>query len=50
MLSHFGNALSEMAASLMDLEDGYFKALWEMIIQTERALRDVSNIDAHYVS
>ena len=27
MLGHFSDALSEMAASLMDLEDGYFKAL-----------------------
>ena len=34
----------------MDLEDGYFKALWEVIIEMERALRDVSHIDAHYVS
>ena len=50
MLSHFSNALSEMAESLMDLKDGYFKALWEVIIETERALRDVSRIDAHYVS
>ena len=39
-----------MAESLMDLEDGYFKALHEVIIETERALWDVSNIDAHYVS
>ena len=50
MLSHFSNVLSEMAKSLMDLEDGYFKALWEVIIETERALQDVSCIDAHYVS
>ena len=50
MLSHFSDALSEMAASLMDLEDGYFKTLRELIIETERALRDVSHIDAHYVS
>ena len=50
MLSHFSDALSEMAESLMDLEDGYFKALQEVIIETERALRDVSRIDAHYVS
>ena len=34
----------------MDLEDGYFKALREVIIETERALWDVSRIDAHYVS
>ena len=50
MLGHFSNALSEMAESLMDLEDGYFKALQEVIIETERALQDVSCIDAHYVS
>ena len=50
MLGHFSDALSEMAKSLMDLEDGYFKALWEVIIKTERALQDVSCIDAHYVS
>ena len=34
----------------MDLEDGYFKALYEVIIEMERALRDISHIDAHYVS
>ena len=50
MLGHFSDALSEMAASLMDLEDGYFKALREVIIETERALWDVSHIDAHFVS
>ena len=50
MLGHFSDALSEMAESLMDLEDGYFKALREVIIEMERALRDVSRIDAHYVS
>ena len=50
MLGHFSDVLSEMAASLMDLEDGYFKALREVIIETERALWDVSHIDAHYVS
>ena len=50
MLGHFSSALSEMAKSLMDLEDGYFKALWEVIVKTERALWDVSHIDAHYVS
>ena len=50
ILGHFSDALSEMATSLMDLEDGYFKALWEVIIETERALWDVSHIDAHYVS
>ena len=50
MLSHFSDALSEMAESLMDLEDSYFKALREVIIETERALWDVSHIDAHYDS
>ena len=50
MLGHFSDALSEMAKSLMDLEDGYFKALQEVIIEMERALRDISRIDAHYVS
>ena len=39
-----------MAASIVDLEDGYFKALHEVIVETERAVRDVSRIDAHYVS
>ena len=39
-----------MAASIVDLEDGYFKALHEVIMETERALRDLSRIDAHYVS
>ena len=50
ILGHFSDALSEMAESLMDLEDGYFKALYEVITETERALRDISCIDAHYVS
>ena len=39
-----------MAASIVDLEDGYFKALHEVIVETERALWDVSQIDTHYVS
>ena len=50
VLSHFSDALSEMAASITDLESGYFKALHEVIIETEKALCDVSRIDAHYVS
>ena len=50
MLSHFSDALGEMAENLMDLEDGYLKALREVIIETERALQDVPHIDAHYVS
>ena len=45
-LGHFSDTLNQMAASIMDLEDGYFKALHE----TEKVLRDVSHIDAHYVS
>ena len=39
-----------MAASIVDLEDGYFRALHEVIVETERALRAVSRINAHYVS
>ena len=50
ILSHFSDALREMANSIMGLEEGYFKALCEVIEETERALRDVSRIDAHYVS
>ena len=49
-MGHFSTALQEMAASIVDLEDGYFKALHKVIVETERALRDVSRIDAHYVS
>ena len=36
--------------SIVDLEDGYFRALHEVIVETERALQDVSRIDAHYIS
>ena len=50
MLGHFSDALREMANSIIGLEEGYFKALCEVIDETERALRDVSRIDAHYVS
>ena len=50
LLGHFSDALREMATSIVDLEDRYFKALHEVIMETERALRDVSQIDAHYVS
>ena len=39
-----------MATSIVDLEDGYFRALHEVIVETEWALQDVSRIDAHYVS
>ena len=37
LLGHFSDALREMAASIMDLEDGYFKALHEVIVETEWA-------------
>ena len=37
-LGHFSDALNEMAASIVDLEDGYFKALHEVIIEMEKAL------------
>ena len=50
LLGHFSDTLREMATSIVDLEDGYFRALHEVIVETERALRDVSRIDAHYVS
>ena len=49
-MGHFSNALHEMAASIVDLEDGYFRALHKVIVETERALRDVSRINAHYIS
>ena len=39
-----------MAASIVDLEDEYFKTLHEVIVETKRALRDVSRINTHYVS
>ena len=50
VLSHFSDALSEMAASIMDLENGYFKALHEVIIETEKAPHDMSRINTHYIS
>ena len=50
LLGHFSNALREMATSIVDLEDGYFKALHKVIVETEQALQDMSRIDAHYVS
>ena len=49
-MGHLSNALREMATSIVDLEDGYFRALHEVIVETEQALRDISRIDAHYVS
>ena len=50
VLSHFSDALSEMAASITYLENGYFKALHEVIIKTEKALHDMLRINTHYVS
>ena len=50
LLGHFSDALREMATSIVDLEDGYFKALHEVIVETEWALWDMSRIDANYVS
>ena len=35
LLGHFSDALREMAASIVDLEDGYFRALHEVIVETE---------------
>ena len=34
----------------MELEDSYFQALREVIMEMEKALRDISCIDAHYIS
>ena len=39
-----------MAASIVDLEDRYFRALHEVIVETKQALRVMSRINAHYVS
>ena len=50
VLTHFSDALQEMAASIVGLENGYFQALYKVIIETEKALQDVSHIDVHYVS
>ena len=50
ILAHYSDALDEMAQSLMDLEDGYFKALCEVIWHTEKALHNISHIDTYYVS
>ena len=38
ILGHFSDALDEMAQCIMELEDGYFMALWEVIRETEKAL------------
>ena len=50
ILGHFSDALRKMANSIVGLEDRYFKALCEVIVETEKALRNMSRIDAHYVS
>ena len=50
LLGHFSDALHKMATSIVDLEDGYFRALHEVIMETEWALWDMSHIDVHYVS
>ena len=50
LLGHYSEALREMASSIVGLEDVYFRALYEVIMETERALRDMFRIDAHYVS
>ena len=50
ILGYFSDALDEMAQCIMDLEDGYFMALQEVIHDTERVLWDISHIDSHYVS
>ena len=34
ILGHYSDALNEMAQSIMDLEDSYFNALCEVIIET----------------
>ena len=49
-MGHFSDALHEMATSIVDLEDRYFRALHEVIVETKRALQDVSRIDTHYIS
>ena len=50
ILGHYSDTLDEMAQYIVDLEDGYFMVLQEVICKTERALRDISHIDSHYVS
>ena len=50
LLGHFSDALYEMAASIVDLKDGYFRALHKVIVEIEWALWDMSRIDTHYVS
>ena len=50
ILGHFSDALSEMAKSILDLEEGYFRPLHEVILKMEKALQDISRIDTHYIS
>ena len=50
ILGHFSDVLDKMTQSIVDLDDGYFMALWEVIHETEKALQDISRIDSHYVS
>ena len=50
MLGHLSDTLHEMAASIINLEGGYLKTLHEAIVETEKALRNISCIDSHYVS
>ena len=50
ILGHFSDALGVMAQSIMDLEDSYFKALHEVITETEKVLWDISHVDSHYTS
>ena len=50
LLGNFSNALREMATSIVDLEEGYIRTFHEVIMETKRALRDVSRINTHYVS
>ena len=38
ILGHFSDTLGEMAQSIMDLEDSYFKTLHEVIFETEKVL------------
>ena len=37
VLGHFSDTLTEMATSIVGLKDGYFRALHEVIVETEKA-------------
>ena len=50
ILCHFSDSLDEMTQCIMELEDGYFIALQEVIRETKKALWDISRIDSHYIS